>query len=141
MSWCAAGNARALRQQIEPDPDGVEYLTAIGLTAVFVALPHHLIPGFTWAYPTSLAGLVIALAIVALGFWSRTRSLRLAGLVVTIVGVLKLVTYDLWGAANRIMQVIAFIGGGLVCFGISALYNFVVKRFDQAKAPVRPASG
>jgi hypothetical protein len=28
------------------------------------------------------------------------------------------------------MRVVSFISGGLICFGISALYNFAVKRFE-----------
>jgi len=137
----AAENARALREHVQPGPDVIEYLTAISLTLVFIAVLDNLIPGFTWQYPTSLAGLVIALVIIALGFWSRTRPLRLYGLIVTILGVLKLVTVDLWGSGTMIMQVVAFIGGGLVCFGISALYNFAVKRFERTDAVAAAVPG
>ena len=77
-------------------------------------------------YPLSLICMGIALALIALGFWSWVKPLRLFGLVVTILCVLKLVTYDV-ASADTIMRVIAFIGGGIICFGISALYNFATK--------------
>jgi len=78
---------------------------------------------------------------VALGLWSRTRPLRLYGLIVTILGVLKLVTCDLWGTSATVMRVVAFIGGGVVCFGISALYNFAVKRIERQDATQRGQAG
>jgi hypothetical protein len=72
--------------------------------------------------------------LIALGFWSRITPFRLYGLVVTIVCVLKLVTLDIVDA-DALMRVVAFIVGGMICFGVSALYNFAVKRFGEIASP------
>jgi uncharacterized membrane protein len=77
-------------------------------------------------YVLSLACMVAALLVIALGFWSRARSLRLTGLVVLVICVLKLAVLDI-GDVNSLMRVISFIIGGVICFAISALYNFLVK--------------
>ena len=63
-------------------------------------------------------------------------ALSLHGLVIVIICVLKLLVFDL-GGLNTTMRVVAFIGGGIICFGISALYNFAVKHFynDTPQSP------
>jgi hypothetical protein len=78
-------------------------------------------------YQLSLITLGMALVAVAFGFWQRTKPFRIYGLVLTVISVLKLVTLDIIDA-DTLMRAVAFVGGGLVCFGISALYNFAVKR-------------
>jgi len=59
--------------------------------------------------------------------------LRLYGLVVVIVCILKLVTLDI-GSVTSITRVVAFLGGAAICFGISALYNYAAKHFDKELA-------
>ncbi|MDR1799458.1 MAG: DUF2339 domain-containing protein [Bifidobacteriaceae bacterium] len=137
---CAAANALALRGGT-PDafPPQVEYGTALAVNSLILGLAAALFDWFGPAYPFSLVCLGAALLIIAAGFWSRTQPLRLYGLVVTIACVLKLVTYDL-ADRDTAMRVIAFIGGGLICFGISALYNFAVKQFQRPAASAVPAT-
>ena len=106
----------------------IEALSALALHCLLLGTLHGLTGWLDQPYALSLASMIIALAIIALGFWSRIRSLRLYGLVIVILCVLKLVLFDL-GGLNTVMRVVAFIGGGIICFGISALYNFAVKRF------------
>jgi uncharacterized membrane protein len=118
---------------------GVEIVDALALTALFFALINGLTDWFEQSYSLSLAAMFIALVIVALGFWSRCSSLRLYGLVLVLLSVVKLVTFDIRGL-DTLMRVISFIGGGLICFGISALYNFAVKRFEFTP-PVRRDEG
>ncbi len=86
------------------------------------------------SYAFSLSCMAIALLIVVFGFWTRTKSIRLYGLIVAMFCVLKLVVFDV-GGVDLPMRVVAFIGGGIICFGISALYNFAVKRFDLGDSP------
>ena len=86
-----------------------------------------------WGYPMSLSGLFASLLIVSLGLWSRIKPLRLFGLVVVILCVLKLVTFDI-GNVTPIARVVAFLGGAAVCFGISALYHYTAKHFDKELA-------
>ena len=123
-----------------PQPDTrIEVLSGIGLTVAAVGLftPYDWFltrsSWWPWGFPTSLACMVVALIIVGLGLWSRVKPLRLYGLVVVIIAVLKLVTLDL-GSVNSITRVVAFLGGAAVCFGISALYNYTAKHFDKELA-------
>ncbi|MDR1710703.1 MAG: DUF2339 domain-containing protein [Propionibacteriaceae bacterium] len=135
----AAANALANRDPGAPRANqNIEYLTALAMTLLFTAVPEDLFAGFTTGFPLSLALMFIAMALVGLGFWSRCRPLRLYGLGLTIVAVLKLAIYDVWNA-DSIMRVIAFIGGGLICFGVSALYNFAEKHFE-ATPQITPQS-
>ncbi|MDR1238159.1 MAG: DUF2339 domain-containing protein, partial [Propionibacteriaceae bacterium] len=128
----SSANAKAAREKtLDPSKQGLEYLTAFCVNALFLSILYAVTTWFTQAYPFSLSCMFIALVLIALGFWSRTTPFRLYGLVVTILCVLKLVTWDIV-SADSLMRVIAFIGGGLICFGISALYNFAVKRFTDA---------
>jgi len=106
----------------------VEVVSAVSIHILILSTILGLTTWLSRAYVLSLVSMIIALALVALGFWSRIRSLRLYGLVIVILCVLKLTLFDI-GGLNTIMRVIAFIGGGVICFGISALYNFAVKLF------------
>ncbi|MCL1846434.1 MAG: DUF2339 domain-containing protein [Coriobacteriia bacterium] len=125
----AQANTAALRTPGMRLPNSdIEALSALAIHCLLLSCIAGLTNWFDQPYVLSLASMVIALLIIALGFWSRVRSLRLYGLVIVILCVLKLVLFDL-GALNTIMRVVAFIGGGIICFGISALYNFAVKRF------------
>jgi hypothetical protein len=126
----AAANAKALREHVPAPPNQIEAVGAFCVNVLVVALCDNIWDGFDFGYPASLVCMCTALFVIALGFWSRAGSLRLYGLVVTICCVLKLVTLDV-GSIDTLMRVVAFIGGGLICFGISALYNFAVKQFEK----------
>jgi uncharacterized membrane protein len=127
----AAKMARVSRDSETPKPKtGIELAYAIAVNLLFLSAINNMTDWFDRAYPFSLACMFIALVIISLGFWSRAKALRLYGLTVVIVCVLKLVTYDIMDL-DTIMRVVAFIGGGIICFGISALYNFAVKRFES----------
>jgi len=119
-------------------PDNVEYATAFAITALVPDMIVILHGPINSGYPLSLICMAVALALIALGFWSWVKPLRLYGLAATILCVLKLVTFDV-ASANTIMRVVAFIGGGLICFGISALYNFASKAI-QGTEPVTPVA-
>ena len=68
-----------------------------------------------------------ALVCAAIGFKMRIGGLRLYGLILTLTCVVKLVVVDSMhlGSPERAL---AYIVGGLICFAISALYNYAVKR-------------
>jgi hypothetical protein len=143
----ARATSYALRTPGAPQPrTRVEVLSGIGLSVAVVGLlsPYdwfvgRLVGGWDWGYPTSLASMVVALAIVGLGLWSRVKPLRLYGLIVTIACVLKLVLLDI-GSVTSITRVVAFLGGAGVCFGISALYNYAARHFDKELAQDVPLS-
>jgi uncharacterized membrane protein len=109
-----------------PVSNDIETLTALALFLLIVGAVNGLADWSQLPYVLSLACMAAALLVIALGFWSRARSLRLTGLVVLVICVLKLTIIDI-GAVNSLMRVLAFIVGGIICFAISALYNFLVK--------------
>ncbi|MDR1183957.1 MAG: DUF2339 domain-containing protein [Coriobacteriales bacterium] len=109
-----------------PVSNDIETLTALALFLLIVGVVNGLADWSQLPYVLSLACMAAALLVIALGFWSRARSLRLTGLVVLVICVLKLTIIDI-GDVNSLMRVVAFIIGGVICFAISALYNFLVK--------------
>lgn len=127
---------------VERSP-GVAWLATVQgimFTLVVLAFIRGTTRWFHEAYVLSLVCMFVALACVGIGFALRLKPLRLYGLVLIIMSVLKLVSLDL-GEVSSIMRVVAFIMGGLICFGISALYSYAVKRFDEEQLrPVREAS-
>lgn len=81
-------------------------------------------------YSLSICLMVTSFICIGAGFITRIKPLRLYGLIAIIVCVLKLVTVDIGLNTDMLMRVIALIVGGLICFGISALYTYTVKRFE-----------
>ncbi|MEY8355506.1 DUF2339 domain-containing protein [Lachnospiraceae bacterium 54-53] len=70
----------------------------------------------------SIAGLIVAIGSISAGFRLGNRSIRLYGLVLTIVMVAKFIIVDL-SQENSITRVLALIAGGGLCFLISFIYN------------------
>jgi len=82
----------------------------------------------------SIVCMLTTLVCILAGFKFQAEYLRLYGLVVTILCVIKLVMIDV--ASSDIetpMRVVAMIAGGLICFAINAAYNYAVKTFDKDK--------
>ena len=68
--------------------------------------------------------MITALICIAAGFSANTKGLRVYGLIVVMLCVIKLVTVDI-GTADSLSRVAAFVVGGIVCFIISGIYNKV----------------
>lgn len=114
------------------DNDTAGILTGIKLTVLVLATVYGTTSWFDQAYCFSIVCMLTALICIILGFVWRVKSLRLYGLVITLVCVLKLVTYDVTNL-NTLMRVIALIGGGIICFIISAIYNYTSKKICHEK--------
>ena len=71
--------------------------------------------------------MLTALICIIVGFVGKVKTLRLYGLVLTLTCVLKLVTLDFTNQ-ETIVRVISFIGGGIICFIISAIYNYANRK-------------
>ncbi len=80
------------------------------------------------AYIFSIICMFTALVCIAAGFITNGKGLRMYGLVVVMICVLKLVTFDI-NAANSSARVLAFIVGGIICFAVSGIYNRVEKKY------------
>lgn len=104
--------------------EGLKYL--IYTWTVMVSLLNFEISSLS----TSIAGLVIALASITLGFNMKMKGLRLYGLVVTLLMVFKIITIDI-GGQNSITRVVSLIVGGLICFAISIVYNKIDKSMED----------
>lgn len=78
----------------------------------------------------SVSGLIIALLSIACGFKLQIKSLRLYGLILTIIMVIKFILVDL-SQENSIMRVVSLLIGGLICFGITILYNRLNKGTEK----------
>ncbi len=70
----------------------------------------------------SIVGLLVTIGFIIVGFKRRIKSIRLYGLVLTIIMVAKFILVDLY-QKNSITKVLALIAGGCLCFLISFIYN------------------
>ena len=105
-------------------------LEGVKLTLLVLATVHGYTDWFANAYVLSLICMVTALICVIAGFVRRAGSLRLYGLVLTMVCVLKLVTWDVAGL-ETLLRILSLIGGGVICFAISAIYSYSVKHLGR----------
>jgi hypothetical protein len=64
------------------------------------------------------------------GFVLKNKTLRSAGLAVSIIAVFKMTIVDVWETEN-LVRVIALITGGIICFVISAIYNKTAKKLSD----------
>ena len=78
-------------------------------------------------YVISISVFIMAILLILLGFKLKLKSLRVYGLVTTMIFAVKLVmidiTYD-----NVLGNALSFFISGLICFGISALYSIADKK-------------
>ena len=77
-------------------------------------------------YVWSAVCMVCALLAIGAGFWFGEKPLRVYGLVVALLCVLKIALFDLNG--DSLAHAAALVAAGLACFAISALYTFASKR-------------
>lgn len=86
---------------------------------------------FDAAYIFSIVTMLTALLCITAGFIAKAKGLRVYGLIVTMICIIKLVTFDISGA-DSLARVLAFIIGGIICFIISGIYNKMEKRFTES---------
>ena len=79
----------------------------------------------------SVAGIIVAAALICVGFAVRMKSLRILGLVSMLVYVLKIAFMDVPHLGGTGLNVLLLAGAGLVCFGISFAYNKLDKLFSE----------
>lgn len=74
----------------------------------------------------SITCMFIAFLCILFGFGFNIKSTRIYGLILILASVLKIVVVDMWGQDSMI-RVISLIVGGIICFAISAGYNYFEK--------------
>ena len=119
----------------KPNESGFNLAYAIATTLLLLSCIGACTRLYDEAYAFSLIAMLLAFVNIAVGFMLRRGTLRIFGLVLVLFCVIKLLIVDLINL-NSIMRVVAFIGCGLICFGISALYNFAVKRLKTPQLVV-----
>lgn len=117
----------------------LRYYKAVKVVGIWIGIKYWILTwivlGVTFDMPFdsviySLAGLILSLLSIAIGFKVNVKTLRLYGLILTILMVLKFIIVDL-SQENSITRVIALMLGGLICFGISVLYNKLNTIIDE----------
>lgn len=74
----------------------------------------------------SVTCMFIAALCILFGFGFNIKSTRIYGLVLILASVLKIVVIDMWGQ-DSMVRVLSLIIGGIICFAISAGYNYFEK--------------
>lgn len=105
-------------------------LAGIKFTVIILAVVQGQTSWFDHSYIFSIFCMLTALINIALGFVGKAKYLRLYGLILTMFCVLKLVTYDA-AELNTWLRVFALISGGIICFAISAIYNYTSKKLNK----------
>ena len=73
--------------------------------------------------------IAFAVLCIAIGFKNSllTKGLRIFGLMTTLVFVVKFIIFDI-SFDSSVMKAISFLISGILCFGISAIYNHFEKK-------------
>lgn len=79
---------------------------------------------------TSIVCLLIAISCILLGFRLDAKSLRLYGLVLSMVAIAKLLLIDIT-YTDTIARIISFFICGLLCFLINFIYSIAVKKYEK----------
>lgn len=70
----------------------------------------------------SVVGMGVAVLAILVGVKLRVKSLRLYGLIITLLMAIKVLLIDL-SNANSVTRILALLIGGIICFGISVVYT------------------
>lgn len=79
----------------------------------------------------SIVCLLIAIGAIVLGFLGRYKSLRVFGLVLSMISTFKLVMIDI-SYDNTLGHAASFFVSGILCFAISMIYNYIDKKFNES---------
>jgi len=99
---------------------GIKFALLLCFTLVIFEAPRFII---------SICMIAYAVVCVTLGFRNRTigKMLRIFGLLTTLVFVVKFIIIDI-GFDSSIMKALSYFISGILCFGISAIYNYFEKK-------------
>lgn len=80
----------------------------------------------------SVCLLLFALACIIGGFRFRHKSFRIYGLILSMISVFKLILFDIEGK-NRMSNAFGFLICGILCFGVSFVYNKIEHRWKESE--------
>ncbi len=78
----------------------------------------------------SIGCFIIAIACIVTGFMMKLEKLRVYGLVLSMICIVKLVMFDIV-YSNTLGHAVSFFVSGILCFSISAIYYYVGKRMNN----------
>ena len=78
----------------------------------------------------SIACLVAAIISITIGFRSNYKSLRVFGLVLSMISIFKLIVIDIT-YNESIGNAFSLLVAGILCFGISMIYNIIEKKVPK----------
>jgi len=105
----------------------VGYLCGMRFTMIVLVIVKSFADTSLYPYIDSIILMITAVICIAIGFWKNHSSIRMYGLILTLISVFKLVMADLY-MFNSVIRVAAFILGGILCFGISLLYQRAARK-------------
>jgi hypothetical protein len=128
LAALAFGLAFIRIRKVLDDNNSIENIWAgLKLTMLVLAVIQGNTTWFEQAYIFSVVCMLTALICIIIGFIGKAKTLRYYGLALTLMCILKLVTYDVTNL-NTPFRVLTFIAGGIICFIISAIYNYTSKK-------------
>ena len=74
--------------------------------------------------------LLFAAGSIVFGFYKNYKSFRVYGLILSMVSIFKLVLFDVTNK-SALYNAVGFLVCGLICFGISFLYNKIENRVKK----------
>ncbi|MGN0317517.1 MAG: DUF2339 domain-containing protein [Lachnospira sp.] len=100
------------------------YYVGIKLTLLLIAIlgSYH-----TPNAAISVASFVFAIACVVVGFLIKIKSIRMYGLILSIISIVKLVIVDI-SYDNTFSHAISYLVCGILCFVISMIYTYVDRK-------------
>ncbi len=75
-------------------------------------------------YVVSIACFVMAIVSIVIGFVGEYKSLRIFGLVLSMISTFKLIMVDI-SYADSLGNALSFFASGVLCFVISLIYNYI----------------
>lgn len=81
-------------------------------------------------YVISIACFVLAIVSIVIGFAQRYKSLRIFGLILSMISTFKLIMIDI-NYDNTLGNAVSFFVSGMLCFVISLIYNYIDRRVNQ----------
>ncbi|MCM1468285.1 MAG: DUF2339 domain-containing protein [Alistipes sp.] len=80
-------------------------------------------------YIVSVVCLLMAIANIMAGFWGKYKSLRIFGLVLSMLSIFKLIMIDI-SYSNTLGNALSFFASGMLCFAISLIYNRIDRKMQ-----------
>lgn len=79
-------------------------------------------------YVVSVACLILAIISIVGGFKGQYKSLRIFGLILSMLSTFKLIMVDI-SYANTLGNALSFFASGILCFMLSLIYNYIDRKF------------